>query len=61
MKVEGRNAVRELILNGATIDKVIIQNNLKDGVISEIVDLLKSKKIRLLEALLSFLIKSILL
>lgn len=46
MKVEGRNAVRELILNGATIDKVLIQNNLHDSVINEIVNLLKSKKIR---------------
>lgn len=46
MKVEGRNAVRELILNGATIDKVLIQNNLKDSVITEIVDLVKRKKIR---------------
>lgn len=47
MKVEGRNAVRELILNGnTTIDKVIVQNNLHDSVISEIVDLMKQKKIR---------------
>ena len=46
MKVEGRNAVRELILNGATIDKVMIQNNLHDPVINEIIDLLKQKKIR---------------
>lgn len=46
MKVEGRNAVRELILNGSTIDKVLIQNNLHDNVIEEIISLLKSKKIR---------------
>ena len=46
MKVEGRNAVRELVLKGSTIDKVLIQNNLKDGVINELVDLLKNKKIR---------------
>ena len=46
MKVEGRNAVRELILNGATIDKVMIQNNLHDPVINEIIDILKQKKIR---------------
>ena len=42
MKVEGRNAVRELVLKGSTIDKVLIQNNLKDGVINELVDLLKN-------------------
>lgn len=47
MKVEGRNAVRELILNGnTTIDKVIVQNNIHDSVIGEIVDLMKQKKIR---------------
>ena len=47
MKVEGRNAVRELILNSnTTIDKVIVQNNIHDSVISEIVDLMKQKKIR---------------
>ena len=46
MKVEGRNAVRELVLKGSTIDKVLIQNNLKDGVINELIDLLKNKKIR---------------
>ncbi len=47
MKVEGRNAVRELILNGnTTIDKVIVQNNIHDSVISEIVDMMKQKKIR---------------
>lgn len=47
MKVEGRNAVRELILNGnTTIDKVVVQNNIHDSVISEIVDLMKQKKIR---------------
>lgn len=47
MKVEGRNAVRELILNGnTTIDKVVVQNNIHDSVISEIVDLMKQRKIR---------------
>lgn len=46
MKVEGRNAVRELIKNGSTIDKVLIQNGLHDLVLNEIVDLLKTKKIR---------------
>ena len=46
MKVEGRNAVRELVLNGTTIDRVLIQNNLHDAVISDLVDLCKSRKIR---------------
>ena len=46
MKVEGRNAVRELVNNNATIDKVLIQNNLHDPVLTEIVNLIKQKKIR---------------
>ncbi len=46
MKVEGRNAVRELVLNGTTIDRVLIQNNLHDAVISDLVDLCKARKIR---------------
>ena len=46
MKVEGRNAVRELVLNGTTIDRVLIQNNLRDAVITDLVDLCKSRKIR---------------
>ena len=44
MKVEGRNAVRELVNNNATIDKVLIQNNLHDPVLTEIVNLIKQKK-----------------
>lgn len=46
MKVEGRNAVRELVLNGTTIDRVLIQNNLHDAVITDLVDLCKNRKIR---------------
>lgn len=46
MKVEGRNAVRELVLNGTTIDRVLIQNNLHDAVITDLIDLCKSRKIR---------------
>ena len=46
MKVEGRNAVRELVLNGTTIDRVLIQNNLRDAVITDLVDLCKNRKIR---------------
>ena len=46
MKVEGRNAVRELILSGETIDRVLIADGNHDAVINEIISLLKSKGIR---------------
>ena len=46
MKVEGKNAVRELILSGKTIDKVIISETAHDQTITELINLLKSKRIR---------------
>ena len=46
MKIEGRNAVREAILSGKTIDKVLVRQGSKDKVANEIIDLCKSKKIR---------------
>ena len=30
MKVEGRNAVRELLNSSQTVDKVLVQNGLRD-------------------------------
>ena len=41
MRVEGRNAVRELILSGETIDRVLIADGNHDAVINEIISLLK--------------------
>ena len=46
MRVEGRNAVRELILSGETIDRVLIADGNHDAVINEIISLLKSKGVR---------------
>ncbi len=47
MIVEGKNAVRELINSGATINKLYVENNLRDGVSNQIIALAKSKKIRI--------------
>lgn len=46
MKVEGRNAVRELVLSDATIDRVIIADGSHDAVMDEIINLLKNKGVR---------------
>ena len=46
MKIEGRNAVREAILSGKTIDKVMIRNGSKDKVVNEIIDMCKAHKIK---------------
>ena len=47
MKVEGRNAVRETILSGARIDKILASNNCKDKTFNEIIAIAKEKRIRL--------------
>ena len=47
MIVEGKNAVRELINSGATINKLYVENNLKDSVSNQIIALAKNKKIRI--------------
>lgn len=47
MKIEGRNAVREALINNATISKIIASNNSNDKVFQDIIDLAKSKKIKI--------------
>lgn len=47
MIVEGKNAVRELINSGATINKMYVEKNLKDNISNEIIALAKNKKIRI--------------
>ena len=46
MKIEGRNAVREAILSGKTIDKVLVRQGSKDKVANDIINLCKAHKIR---------------
>ena len=47
MKVEGRNAVRECIFSGNTIEKILVSNNLKDKVSNDLINLIKQKRIKL--------------
>ena len=46
MKIEGRNAVREAIVSGKTIDKVIIRKGSKDKVVNEILDMCRAHKVK---------------
>lgn len=47
MKVEGRNAVRECIYSGSTIEKILVSNNLKDKVSNDLINLIKQQRIKL--------------
>ena len=47
MQIEGRNAVREAIISGATIEKIMASNNAKDTTFQEIIRLAKSNKLKI--------------
>lgn len=47
MKIEGRNAVRETLLNDVPIAKIMASNSSKDKVFNDIVAIAKQKKIKL--------------
>lgn len=47
MIVEGKNAVRELVESGATINKMFVQNNLHDNISNEIIRCAKDHNIRI--------------
>ena len=47
MIVEGKNAVRELIASGSTVNKIYALNNLHDNISNEIISLAKQNKIRI--------------
>lgn len=47
MKIEGRNPVRETILSGTHIAKLIASNNCKDKVFNDIIALAKDNKIKI--------------
>jgi len=47
MKIEGKNAVREAILNGISIEKIMASNNSGDKAFNEIITLAKQRKIKL--------------
>lgn len=47
MKIEGRNAVREALLCGTTIEKIMASNSSKDKVFNDIIALAKQKRVKL--------------
>lgn len=47
MKVKGRNAVREAILSGVNITKILASNSAKDKVFVDLINLANSSKIKL--------------
>lgn len=47
MLVEGKNPVRELVEGGATINKLFVQNNLRDNQSNQIIQRAKERKIRI--------------
>lgn len=46
MKVKGRNAVREAILSGVNIEKVMASSHSKDRVLLDIINLARNKKVK---------------
>lgn len=46
MKIEGRNAVEELIKSGKTVEKVIVQNGMRDLASTKLLSLIRSEKIK---------------
>lgn len=47
MIVEGKNPIKELLVSGATINKLYVQNNLRDGLSNQIIKLAKDTKVRI--------------
>lgn len=47
MKIEGRNAVREALLSGTTIEKIMASNSSKDKVFNDIISLAKQNHVKL--------------
>ena len=45
MKVEGRNAVEELVKSGKAIDKVLVQDGLRDAQSRAVINLIKQEKV----------------
>jgi len=50
MKLEGRNPVNELLKSDKTIDKVLVQNGLRDAESQSVINLCKQKKVKLVFA-----------
>ena len=50
MQIEGKNAVRELFRSGKTIDKLIVENNLKDKELSSLIKSARDNGIKITNA-----------
>ena len=48
MKIEGRNGVREALVSGQKIEKIMLSSGSNDKVLNEIVALAKEKRVKLL-------------
>lgn len=47
MKIEGKNPVKEAIASGVTINKLLVQKDLRDNLSNEIIALAKQNKVRI--------------
>ena len=47
MKIEGKNAVEELIKSGKAVEKVIVQNGMRDSASQNLTNFIRSKKIKI--------------
>lgn len=47
MLVEGKNTVKELVESGATINKLFVQNNLRDNFSNQIIKMAKERRLRI--------------
>ncbi len=47
MKVEGKNAVRELLKTDVNIDKILVQNGLKDGESRKLISVMREQRIKI--------------
>ena len=47
MKIEGKNSVRELLKTDADIDKILVQNGLKDAESKKLVSIMRDKRIKI--------------
>lgn len=47
MKIEGKNAVEELIKSGKAVEKVIVQNGMRDSASQNLTNIIRSKKIKI--------------
>ncbi len=50
MQIEGKNAVRELFRSGKTIDKLIVENNLKDKELSSLIKSARDNGVKITNA-----------